>query len=105
MPLTGQAKTDYMRDYMRRRRSNVSPSLVVPQTRSNPPLETPADDTGYRPLIEPRSAPQRRLHEYMVELNRRGKSLILTANGYEMVTLHELQRHLVSKSVPESSTL
>ncbi len=26
MPLTGQAKTDYQREYMRRRRSNTKPS-------------------------------------------------------------------------------
>ena len=30
MPLTGQAKTDYQREYMRRRRSNTSTRPVRP---------------------------------------------------------------------------
>lgn len=30
MPLTGQAKTDYQREYMRKRRSNVEPEGVRP---------------------------------------------------------------------------
>lgn len=30
MPLTGQAKTDYQREYMRRRRSNKRPESVRP---------------------------------------------------------------------------
>lgn len=30
--LTGQAKTDYQREYMRRRRSNAKPNLLDPAT-------------------------------------------------------------------------
>lgn len=32
MPLTGQAKTDYQREYMRRRRSNKAAESVRPVT-------------------------------------------------------------------------
>lgn len=44
MPLTGQAKTDYQREYMRRRRSNTSVTItpisvrpVTPSIRPNKP--------------------------------------------------------------------
>ena len=43
MPLTGQAKTDYQQEYMRRRRSNkgitVTPESVRPVTPSVRPKE------------------------------------------------------------------
>jgi len=32
MPLTGQAKTDYQREYMRKRRSNAKPVSVRPKS-------------------------------------------------------------------------
>ena len=32
MPLTGQAKTDYQREYMRKYRSNTRPESVRPKT-------------------------------------------------------------------------
>jgi len=39
MPLTGQAKTDYQREYMRKRRSNKSPESVRPVTPSVRPKQ------------------------------------------------------------------
>lgn len=39
MPLTGKAKTDYQREYMRKRRSNAKPVSVRPDIRPKLTLE------------------------------------------------------------------
>lgn len=85
MPLQGDAKRLYQRDYMRRRYWAKKQGRTAPFSKG---LRKPLDPA---PLTIPpqniNAMNARRMHEYMLDLNRKGSTLAKTSRGYELVDL------------------